>query len=657
MKRTYILLLMLSTFIILNAINFIEGPHKQVLKKNNTRTTTIAWHHGIDDQHWYGTNQWAVRFQYNAILGTADSVYFTPSIARIYLPELTPSIHVLLCADEANFPSSSIILANGSAVNVQGLTDITLLPVNTSLYPLGRKVAWLVVTMPTAATGPYVAAENTGGQNSYFWNDTPGIDPYYQSMASLGYSSEFLFSLVGEYTYFDHSYELELQSFKLAGNPAPDSILTPIFTIRNASSNTISKAKLLFQLTSAFSGASVVDSVNLPILLPNAVLTVNASESDIIRRITLLSDPCQYSYIATLQSGYADTLDYAINNTISGSFDTFNTSMQKFLIENFLHNSLSVHMLINNEEENISGSHGEIINYYPETSDLLYNSDAYSRYLYYRNIGYPEIIMNGTHRIHGFLNDFENQYIAHADSLSQKDKTFIRELQIQQPYIDNNRVNFELTFENADTYIFDDYLARCRLYIALVETISASFNYPDNIFVGFFATDDSLAIQLPFGQSRSKMYSMSVAELDTLNLNNTSIRNCSLVYFLQNLDDKRIYITGNRTFGHISPIDDQETAGIQKPAVFPNPCFIGNSVHITVPKNRNCTDYQTQVYNIRGQLVYSFPKTKDVTNEFVWDLKDATNKLVTSGVYLIRIEGMKNNKSVYQSTKKIVLVN
>ncbi len=657
MKRIILLCLITLTVIVLQAIDFVEGPHTKVPDPNLPRLSTASWHHNIDDQHWYGTNMWAVRFQFSNIMSITDTILFTPTIAHIYLPSITDSARVTLYSDQDGFPDEE--LANGIVYDMQGWTDITLNPIDLIQYPITRSVLWLVVGIPTTANGPYIAAENTGGQNSYYWNNTPGINPYFQSMSSLGYSSEFLFSLIGTYSYPNHSHEMELQSFELVGNHVTGSNLIPLFTIKNASDSTIVNAKLFLQRTTAFTENIVIDSVRIPLLQPQQTLVVDESNSSTyFAHVALSRSPSQYSFTATLDSGYDESMDYLSNNSISVDFDTFNAAPTRTLEENFFHNNFGTSLLINGAEAHFGDSRDVIINYYPNASDSLFNEDANLRYLYYDSIGYPEIAVDGIYRIHGFQAISDSVKIENAIIDANNDKTFLVEERIGEPYYEGDNIAVELEISNPFSYVFTPYLARCRLSLAIVETILDNHDIPANIFLGFVAIDDSLPSMLSYGVSHSKIYTFRSSDVNLLSTPNTSIRNCSLVYFIQNRDDNRVYLCGKRSLVNL-PIsnDDEEAANIVSPSIFPNPCFMNKSLRIRIPANQKIKEYRTEIYNIRGQLVYSFPKGEREKSDLSWNLKDKNGANVSSGIYFIKIEGTNANQQKLHYAKKFVLVN
>ncbi|HPT72765.1 MAG TPA: T9SS type A sorting domain-containing protein [Candidatus Cloacimonadota bacterium] len=674
MKNLILTFILSMTLISLYSINFIEANHQLTDNFSNERESTISWNHGIDDQHWYGTSKWAVRYNMLDVFGNADSVKFTPQSVKVYLPAYTSTrtdtLTVGIYTESANFPSTliasgSVLLTNSHPNTPLGWINLNMTPINPTQYPLTRRIFWVVVNLRTSSTGPYISAENTGGAHSYFWNNTAGISPFFQSMEGTGYTSEFLVTVSGEFTYSTHLNEMELQSFGFAGDLVPNARLAPTFTVRNASSNAITGAILKVQYDIAKTELSYADSVMLPTIQPNEILNVTAENSNsYFAPFSLLSEPCQYAYTAVLNSTYEDNLDYLSNNVITGSFDTYSYTPQKVVVENFIHYTepnqtmTNINLLLDGAEHYSGGPDSFIINYYPSPSDFVYQSEANQRYTFYSCLGYPNTVMNGVRKILGFNPLSDSLTIQNTFDDARNDVSFVTEARINQPTASGNTISLNLNMLNRNSYVFDSYLEHCRLYMALVETIpqSSIVALPSNVFIKFVAIDDTMATHLGFDDNISRAYSFSLDDIDLINSANSTIQNCSLIYFLQNIDDKRIYVSGIRSLSNITPNQDNyETPMVTDCTIYPNPCNLSSKLKILMNGDARIQSYKMQVFNIRGQKVYDFPimKGKNMTAE--WDLKNQNGKTIANGIYLIDISYEVDSKTTHLM-KKIAVV-
>jgi len=91
--------------------------------------------------------------------------------------------------------------------------------------------------------------------------------------------------------------------------------------------------------------------------------------------------------------------------------------------------------------------------------------------------------------------------------------------------------------------------------------------------------------------------------------------------------------------------DETIPAASESLAVYPNP-FRG-SVNIRFD-SKSASPVETTVFNIKGQIIKTFSNSKSVN----WDGRDDSNKLVSSGVYFIKVN--QDGKSV---SRKVIKIN
>ena len=67
----------------LNSINYFSASGQNV---TICRDSLVYYHTNTDDQHWYGTDSWAVKFDFNNYFSGIDSLEFQAEGARVYIP-------------------------------------------------------------------------------------------------------------------------------------------------------------------------------------------------------------------------------------------------------------------------------------------------------------------------------------------------------------------------------------------------------------------------------------------------------------------------------------------------------------------------------------------------------------------------------------------
>ncbi|MBN1948817.1 MAG: T9SS type A sorting domain-containing protein, partial [Candidatus Cloacimonetes bacterium] len=85
--------------------------------------------------------------------------------------------------------------------------------------------------------------------------------------------------------------------------------------------------------------------------------------------------------------------------------------------------------------------------------------------------------------------------------------------------------------------------------------------------------------------------------------------------------------------------------------VYPNP--FNPSVTIQYQLPADCPDAGLTIYNVRGQLIRSYPFDPSThesvgsriftINSITWDGRDNAGRRVGSGIYLVRLQGVGNN--------------
>ncbi|HPR18917.1 MAG TPA: hypothetical protein PLD62_11790, partial [Candidatus Cloacimonadota bacterium] len=242
MKKV-VLIIFAITVSFLSALDFVPGSGRNV--RPALRDSLVYYHDNTDDQHWFGSSSWAVKFDFEEYFGSLNGLNFSAEGALIYLPgsESSDNMQIRICENNVNQPnlsaSGTIFSTTLSAANMifgdWNTIDFEQTITNTLL--------WLVVDYPTNSSHQFISASATGGMNSYFlYND------YYYSMYSVSYESEFLFSLYG---YFEtDGTDLDVIDFGYTGELGPGNRIYPYITVRNTSASAAIDPYLVFQLQS-----------------------------------------------------------------------------------------------------------------------------------------------------------------------------------------------------------------------------------------------------------------------------------------------------------------------------------------------------------------------------------------------------------------------
>lgn len=97
------------------------------------------------------------------------------------------------------------------------------------------------------------------------------------------------------------------------------------------------------------------------------------------------------------------------------------------------------------------------------------------------------------------------------------------------------------------------------------------------------------------------------------------------------LDEFKVISTG----GYVGNDEHTVTAAPGALTVFPNPFYNQCSIRLNSPnKEKKCID----IYNIRGQRVYHYTEEKSMQIDVSWDGKDDAGKIVSAGVYIVRVK-------------------
>jgi FlgD Ig-like domain len=643
--------------LIFNSLAAIDSiPAHNTLTTPALRDSIISFHNFSDDQHWYGSNSWAVRFDFRAF-HTGITNFNTEGV-MIYIPgsQSTDPLEVLVCSDLGTQPDledgvrfTEVIQAANINFNQWEVFDFQ--------STITDSILWIVVNYPTNSTDQQIGASAVDGTHSYFLNDG-----YYDNMLASGFESEFLFSFFGSFVVND--VDLDLVDFHWNGELLPGERIYPIYTIRNTSDslafNVYITSNLLtpdgtIDLKYEQSG-TVCDSILLPDILPHQMVTLDFTDN-LYHDIPQIGS--QYSYSTTVNC----TLDvFSFNNSFSSKFQHFTERQNFMLIENALTmNENSSNNLLQVQSALLESEFVEIINYYPGYTQVpFYCEDSFLRFNFYDLIGTPATLVNGNRRIVGYnASQYTSQFIEKFEEASLNDSTFVSSTTIYGTYDQNGVITVQYNLNNDNNKVFPSYLSNCATYGALVENVVNYGSLPADVEVPILRLIGSQTSGPTLGYGQTFVDTIKFNFLEDLDLITGDVNNCSIVCWLQNDESKRVYDVTSIPFSSLELVDVEpneiEANGLTF-SLFPNPYSYQGNLQINFSTKQPVQKARLKIYNIRGQLVKELFQEESSTNHtFLWNGKDTYNKDVASGVYLMKLITENNGKRSSQHKKCLLL--
>lgn len=634
--------LLLTAVLPLLCVNFVPGSGVDISAGfDQVRERAFFYHNNTDDQHWYGTNKWAVRFDFADAYPTFVTSEFVISKVRVYFP-MVPSnavpVTVEIFSDSGNAPNA--LLSSTTADITSHWMEFTL------PQAVATDLAWVVVNCATAANGPYMSASIGGGAYSYYWNtNTP--THYFQNMQTAGYSSEFLISVVGRFELSD--IDLELASFDLKPDLIPGRTVTPEFTIFNNSSVSVLLPHITLSVTSPNPAYSVQDTIAIyQTLPPYSELTILYDDPLMLPYAFLLPDfPTQLKVRAVLKSEH-DLADTLFNNTITKYYSCYNNILPVRLVENFVQYNAAQNLL--QTQDDLIGPDVFVLNYFPLVADAFYSAGAVQRFNWYGFLGYPMTVVGGDDRIAGYItSDYADRFTSALDAVGEQ-MTFLQQeavlAKITSPY---NALQVRLSLRNPNTYVYTggadpSPVLQSRFFAALCKKTSF-YGSERLVFNRWGAYADTIGTAIAIEQNWTKQFSINVSDIGVDSL----LANYDLIYWIQHNSNKQI-IYANRIDMNSVVSNDDETAP-QVPfglVVWPNPVALGQvlQIKLTPQDKEKITNYR--IYNLKGQLLQSSPPLTKNTEYYL-----ETQQIRSAGVYLIRFELADKNNSTRTFTRKI----
>ncbi|MDP8268680.1 MAG: FlgD immunoglobulin-like domain containing protein [Candidatus Tenebribacter davisii] len=656
--KKYILIVISLIFSLLNAVDYHSATGMSV--KRSVRDTLFYYHTNNDDQHWFGSNSWAVKFEFNEYYSEIDTLFFEAEGANIYIPGESGSdpLTIKLCEDRYNQP----LLHPDSLLFSQTLLASQIQYQAWNYIPFSSTITdstlWLVVDYPTNSNEQFISASAVNGLQSYFL-----YDGYYHSMYGNSYDSEFLFNLQGNF--LSTGTDLDLVSIEWVGDFIIGGTISPKFTIKNNSDLIVSGSSIIPILESPYEEIGLVyvadsshcNQVYLPPLTANETSIIDLSDSLMYR---MPYNPSQYQFSSNLLCVSDSMLQ---NNSIGDEFEIFIQQTDNIMIENAVQ--------LNSDNSNyIWSAQGAVldtlncvsVNYFADFNDEpFFNFDSNIRYNYYNLMGYPATIVGGTEKLLGYYSGYSSQLTELYNAALAKN-TFINHGTIQASCNEQGNVAISYQLRYSEIYLFDDFINDLTIRTGVVENVENEVGIPSDTIIPVFTyiVAEESAEQFLVSSTLTDTVYFNMNEDYTTITDNSD--NCDVVLWLQNDETKDIYYVNKLPFTEFQPglvnVDEDEIPSTgHSLLIYPNPSKITESINIAFSLPNTIHSAQLKIYNIKGQLVKTMvqePASKQTT--FIWDRKNNVNKTVSSGIYLMQIKADVNGKK-YKFNKKCLLIN
>lgn len=626
--KRLLIILMLFAAASLMAISCLPGSGQSC--EQNTRDYHLAYHRFVDDFHFYGSDSWAVRFDFaNYYYPNLQDLGFTIHSLRLWFPQTGDSVKVRLLSDEEGMPALPEIAAYTAYVNANDLS----IPLS---EPITLQRMWMIVEYESFINGPYVSASSGDGSHSYYLNTSMGT-PFYQSLAEAGFNAELLFGVSGEFVMLS---DLRLMSLSLVGGYKPRETVYPSFVIHNHSDQYIHDLSINLSLSFPLASENITRTINLDQSIPPyADFVWDGLQPGFSNfGMTIPEQPMQARFRGSIIPP-ENTDNYAPNNTIDRYYYSFTNHAPIHIVENFFRSSNAA-AILNQEKAAIIDGHFEdihLLNYFPILADTLSSSAAMNHFSWYKFNTLPRVVLGGDSRIIGFNHGFMDNFAASCDTLSQKRSFISSSTTNVEIEADNIQLSFALV--NDDTQLFSgggNYdLVRNSVFFA---GLFQEETFQEQSFWNlqkWIAHASPITEDLNLGD-RINIY----AQMPTLGLDPQALYR--IYYWVQEKNGSTVYYA-NMTDLQIPVGNDVQVQAPSSFRLWPNPLKANKPLKIDVSDGSG----MLKIYNIKGQLIH---KQKVSKQEMLLN----PDIFPHSGIYLVSIQSLQDKNQ--KQTAKISII-
>lgn len=643
------------------AIDYIPGTGLSTVDAEICdREYHFYYHNNSDDMHWYGTDRWAVKYDFRSVYPAAiDSVIFVIEKVKAYFPVLGAEVTIGLFSGTENQPSSTVPLREVTATVNQHEMEITLPDT------LHASFVWMIVEYQTGIAGPYISASNGGGSNSYFYNTNAPV-PYYQNMFTAGYDCEFNFGVIGEFILANETggtqeevIDLELRTADLYGELTPSGRVYPTFTIYNHSDQAVQDAFVSFSLRSPRANvippSVLIDSLYISVSLPpRSVFVFDENLQQMWELPINLPDYATQLRMRVSIIRNDSELDYPndSNNVLVKHKELFIHPVPLSLVETFSRSETMA--AIYRQQALVDSTYIKRLWYFPVLTDPYSNIAAASRFNWYGYSNLPFTSVGGDNYIFGFSDPtfYRQRYSELITQLHNK-KSFVSSSACGLQYISqsqNLRARTSITNDTTQVYISagDEYyrVTDARLYVALFKNVTLS-DSTYLIFDRWITYMQALPSLLIPGTSVEVVNDVSISDINIDNLG----ADYTVIYWLQHpLTKEILYAAQQQTTTDIS----DEYIPTTQFRISPNPLHQHDKLKISVEAKQPIRIAEVSVYNIRGQQILKRSFDLKQSSEPILELHKAD--FPSSGIYIINTKYKYFDGSSGQNRAKLTVI-
>ncbi len=598
------------------ALDSVPGTGMQI-SPNQGREYNFAYHTGSDDLNLFGSDTWAVRFNFSEAYPQTYVSQYEVTKALLWLPQVGDSVRVALFSEAHGSPGDQIISAAAPV-----LSNHVEIPFSNSVV---ADTLWLVVSYATTFSNRFVSASMGGGSHSYFWN-TSYTNPFFQSFGTAGFNAELLFGLGGDFILATP--DLELEDFELEGDLLPRQTVYPTFSIYNHSDLTVNDAKVI--ITGRSPSPQFVPNITINIAepIPPRSRFVFDSESQGHENfgIALPDQPAQLRLKAALSSESVSET-YSANNDIIINRFSFQEEYPLFLTESFMRTESSMQITASQDQHDYANIHR--LNYFPILTDSLSNIPSQIRFNWYRFNSLPRTAVNGNLRLNGFWPNYADHYDQQCQNL-QDSRSFISSSRCDFTHVpQNDMISAEIIFRNENTLLY----ASQSDYNLINDTVLCVGLFKKHVFDGaerwvverWIRHGAGLGVSsLGQGQQLDVNFNISLSNLSLMEL----AQDYRLYYWLQLKNGGKILYSAYSDFTDVVSVEDEV---LPKPRLMvgPNPLHGQGSLQIKTDGNQKLG--RIRIFNLKGQIVREL---SGQTDEISLNIAD----FPSSGIYLLHAE-------------------
>jgi len=643
----YIFIIIVLIVSSLAAIDFYPASGEFVPVR--TQDSLAYYHQFTADQNWYGSTNWAVRYDFRDYFPGVP-VGFNAENIWLYFPNPVSTDNVLISfyKEVVNQPDSEQLILEQNISSAQLTTGWNVIALDQTV---NDSIFWVVLHYPTNETDQFLTASSGDGEHSYYESEG-----YYYSMSANSFNAEFLICLEGEFEI--DVIDIELNDFYLSSEPEFGVEIFPVMVLENFHTATVNDIGVIYSVIAPF--GSYQDTIWVPnennSLAAGEQITLDLN-GDQNYSYTIKDTAAQYRFSATI---FCAEDAFAYNNSSILNYRLFTEANQHVMVENFLQLNAEVSGSVWQDQLELSNNEDIfILNNFSELTDTpFYSNSAAERFNFYELYGFPVTISGGTKKIVGYdtLN-YSDSLNSHITDFLDSEETFVSSDTLKA-YLNDvlNMITFQISLFNDSTYVFSSYLDECVFYAAVVEdSLSAT-----SVITGSVLNDIRLEVSdlaLGFASHDSVIFELDLDAIEPVN----SLNACKLLYWLQNSETGKIeYVNSTAYFSdiefeYITSADDEIIPEVLEVNLYPNPFSKGSELNIELDNMDRSGVVKLEIFNLKGQLIRTIwsEENERSSNLISWDGKTGGRE-TASGIYFIKVTVPGSGRSAV--TKKCLYI-